>query len=246
MATVHKMNPIKAAQQFIQNRFPNCHAALLAGSVTRREATETSDLDIIVFDKNIPSSYRESLFDFGLPIEVFVHNDTSYRQFFESDKIRARPSMPRMVYEGIVIKDDGILQAIKKEAKEILDNRPDEWTKEMIDTKRYIITDTLYDFIGSEKREEAIFIANSLVELTSEFVLRTNRNWIGASKWVYCALKEFDEKLTIRFVAAFELFYRNGDKCKVIQVVDDILQPYGGRLFEGFKLGKGSEKQNEK
>ncbi|MEH7237547.1 nucleotidyltransferase domain-containing protein [Bacillus sp. JJ1562] len=233
-----KMKPLEAAQQFIQKYYPDCQAALLAGSVTREESTVTSDLDIVVFDRNIASSYRESLIDFGWPIEVFVHNETSYKLFFETDKMRARPSMPRMVYESIILKDDGILEIVKTEAKELLDNGPDEWTKETINLKRYFITDILDDFIGNEKREETIFIANNLAELTSEFVLRTNRKWIGASKWVYRALKEFDEEFANRFVAAFDLFYRNGDKSKVIQIVNDILQPYGGRLFDGFSLGK--------
>jgi len=39
-----KIPPIKAAQKLINKRFPTCDAALLAGSVVRGEATETSDL----------------------------------------------------------------------------------------------------------------------------------------------------------------------------------------------------------
>ncbi|HER2162506.1 TPA: nucleotidyltransferase domain-containing protein [Streptococcus pyogenes] len=58
--------------------FPNCQGALLAGSVVRGEATETSDLDIVVFDKNLSSPYRESLIAFSWAIEVFVNNLTSY------------------------------------------------------------------------------------------------------------------------------------------------------------------------
>ncbi|MCC3357229.1 nucleotidyltransferase domain-containing protein [Bacillus sp. REN16] len=241
MASNHKKRALEAAQLFIRKNYPNCHAALLAGSVTRREATETSDLDIVVFDKNIHSSYRESLIEFGWPIEVFVHNEISYKKFFEADKKRARPSMPRMIYEGIVLKDDGILDSIKNEAKEILSNGPDEWTRETIDLKRYLITDTLDDFIGSERREEGIFIANSLAEMTSEFVLRTNRKWVGSSKWVYRSLKEFDEGFASHFVSAFNSYYISEDKSNVIQLVDDILQPYGGRLFEGFSLGKTND-----
>ena len=64
-----RMKPIDAAQQFIENYFPNCDCALLAGSVVRNEATSTSDLDIVVFDDHVQSSYRESLIDFGWPIE---------------------------------------------------------------------------------------------------------------------------------------------------------------------------------
>lgn len=220
------------------NHFSNCHGALLAGSVVRGEATETSDLDIVIFDSNLQSAYRESLIEYGWNIEAFVHNLTSYKEFFKSDCERARPSLPKMVSEGIVLKDSGILEAIKQEAKDLLAKGPEEWSVETIRIKRYFITDALDDFIGCSIRAEEIFIANTLAELVSEFVLRTNRQWIGTSKWVIRSLRYYDEKFADLFVEAFDTFYKTGDKNKIILMVDDILQPFGGRLFQGFSLGK--------
>lgn len=238
MGDLIKLSPIEAAQQFIRKHFPNCQGALLAGSVVRGETTETSDLDIVIFDKSVISSYRESLMDFGWAIEVFVHNLTSYKHFFKNDYERARPSMPRMISEGRVLKDDGIIDSIKKEAKEIVEKGPAEWSVETINAKRYFISDALDDFIGSSIRAEDIFIANTLAELVSEFVLRTNRKWIGASKWVVRSLKQYDEEFAKQFVEAFDIFYKTGDKNQVIQLVENILQPFGGKLFHGFSLGK--------
>jgi predicted nucleotidyltransferase len=238
MSEIKRVNPFEAAQQFIQKQFPNCDGALLAGSVVRGEATETSDLDIVIFDQNVQSSYRESLIDFGWNIEVFVHNLNSYKEFFISDYERARPSLPRMVSEGIVLKDFGKMESIKHEAKALLDQGPVKWSQEMINIKRYFITDVLDDFIGCSDRSEEIFIANTLAEMVSEFVLRTNRKWIGTSKWLVRSLRHYDEKFAEHFVAVFETFYKTGDKNKIIQMVDNILEPYGGRLFNGFSLGK--------
>lgn len=238
MGAQKKLSPIEAAHQFINNHFPNCQGALLAGSVVRGEATETSDLDIIVFDKYNRSSYRESFIDQGWAIEVFVHNLTTYKSFFESDRKRARPSLPRMVLEGIILKDDGIVDSIKIEAKYILDNGPEKWSSETIKTKRYFITDTMDDFIGCSNRAEEVFIANTLAELVSEFYLRTNNQWIGTSKWLVRSLRHYDEAFAKNFIEAFDVYYRSGEKSHVIQLVDSILQPYGGRLFDGFSLGK--------
>jgi len=230
--------PLEAATLFVNKYYPNCDGALLAGSVVRGEATETSDLDIVIFEKNLRSSYRESLVDFGWPIEVFVHNLTSYKHFFERDAKRARPSLPRMVAEGVAIRDNGILEAIRSEAREILKKGPEEWSKETIKTERYFITDVLEDLIGCSNRAEELFIANQLAELVSEFVLRTNGQWIGTSKWTIRALKRYDAQFTEVFVDAFDSFYRTGDKSKIIKLVDQVLQPYGGRLFAGFSSGK--------
>ncbi len=238
VTTVEKINAKEAAYTFIEKSFPDCQGALLAGSVVRGEATETSDLDIVVFDNALCSSYRESLIDYGWAIEVFVHNLTSYKQFFEMDCKRAMPSMPKMVAEGMILKDDGIINAIKKEAIQLLTNGPEIWTDTIINTKRYFITDALEDFIGCANRAEDIFIANHLAELISEFFLRTNGQWVGSSKWVVRALKNYDEVFTTTFVEAFDTFYKTGNKALVIQLVDDVLKPFGGRLFEGFTLGK--------
>jgi hypothetical protein len=235
---INRMDPYKAAEQFTLRHFPNCHGALLAGSVVRGEATETSDLDIVIFDKNLKTAYRESVIEFGWNIEVFVHNLTSYKEFFKSDCERARPSLPKMVSEGIVLKDCGILDLIKHEAIELLDRGPEEWSADTIKVKRYFISDALDDLIGSNNRAEEIFIANTLAEFVSEFVLRTNRQWIGTSKWIVRSLRNYDEKFAGHFVEVFDTFYKTGDKNKVIEMVDEILKPFGGRLFQGFSLGK--------
>ncbi|MER2037671.1 MAG: nucleotidyltransferase domain-containing protein [Solibacillus sp.] len=234
----NKKQPVDAAKQFINKHYPNCQGAILAGSVVRGEATDTSDLDIVVFDKLIASAYRESLQDFGWAIEVFVHNWESYKQYFESDRKRARPSLPKMVFEGVILKDNGSLEFIKKEAESILQSGPDKWSDETIRIKRYFITDALDDFKGCLNRAEEIFIANTLAELVSEFVLRTNQQWIGTSKWIVRALKQYDEVFAIQFVTTFDCYYRTGDKEPIIQLVEEVLQPFGGPLFHGFSLGK--------
>jgi predicted nucleotidyltransferase len=234
-----KLQPVEAAKRFIAEKFPDCQAALLAGSVVRGEETATSDLDIVVFDEKVESSYRESLIEHGWPIEVFVHNLTSYVDFFKSDCERARPSLPRMVSEGIILFDSGVVSIIKEEANVLLKKGPEVWSIETIEMKRYMMTDALDDLIGSTNRAEELFIANTLADAIHEFVLRTNVQWTGASKWIVRALNQFDENLARTFVQAFDAFYKTGNKYEIIDLADGVLKPYGGRLFEGYSLGKG-------
>lgn len=238
MGATKKVQPIEAAKRFIDKHFPTCQGAVLAGSVVRGEATDTSDLDIVVFDQNISSPYRESFIEFGWAIEAFVHNLTSYQHYFKMDFQNATPSLQRMVLEGIPLRDEGPLPFIKNEAKEQLEKGPEKWTEETIRTKRYFITDALDDFIGCTNRAEELFIANSLAELVHEFVLRTNGHWTGSSKWIIRSLKNFDVAFTEEFVDAFDTFYRTGDKSKVLLLSDKVLEPFGGRLFAGFSAGK--------
>ncbi|MBT2690215.1 nucleotidyltransferase domain-containing protein [Bacillus sp. ISL-47] len=233
-----KIHAAETSQEFITRHFPACQAAVLAGSVIRGEETDTSDLDIVVFDSAIKTAYRESFIFFGWPIEVFVHNLDSYKDFFRNDAERARPSLPRMVAEGMPLKDSGILQEIKKEALSLLAKGPEAWTEETIRLKRYFITDAVDDLRGSSNRGEEIFIAGTLAELLSEFVLRTNRQWIGSSKWTARALQQYDPVFAEEFMAAFDIFYRDGIKTNIIELTEKMLEPHGGPLFEGFSLGK--------
>jgi hypothetical protein len=233
-----RLEPLIAAKMFTNENFSGSEIVLLGGSVVRGEATETSDLDIVVIDGNVKNAYRESLVAYEWPIEVFVHNTETLMDYFKSDCERARPSLPRMVAEGIIIKDNGSSSTFKETARKLLNAGPQEWKSSTLMLKRYFLTDLLDDFIGSANHGESIFIAGSLAEALHEFVLRTNRRWVGSSKWVVRALKEYDREFADTFVNSFEYFYKTGDKQGVISLVDTVLQPFGGRLFHGFSIGK--------
>ncbi|QIW18326.1 nucleotidyltransferase domain-containing protein [Bacillus thuringiensis] len=233
------MKPMEAARSIITSQFPNCDVALLGGSVVRGEATKTSDLDIVIVDQNLTSCYRESFYSNGWPVEVFVHNFETYKTFFKMDCDRGRPSLPQLVSEGIVLKGENeIVEKLKREANDLLNKGPAKWTEEMMKQNRYFITDTLDDFIGASKREEELFIANLLADLLHEYVLRVNGKWLGNSKWFIRVLRKYDEQYADQFVAAFDHFYTTGEKRKLITFVEKTLEQYGGRMFEGFSIGK--------
>ncbi|WP_088040984.1 nucleotidyltransferase domain-containing protein [Bacillus sp. EAC] len=231
-----KMAPREAAIKFIESEFPSCLGAILSGSVIRGDYTETSDLDLIIIE-NRPNAYRESLIKFDWKIEVFVYDHISYKSFFESDIKRARPSIIRMIAEGITLKNHPILENIIIEAKQLLKSGPDKWDEQTVASKHYFLSDVFEDFIGSTNKYELICIANTLLERLAEFILRTNNCWIGSSKWIYRELAEFDRVLTDEIFSAFHIFYESGDKKEVINLIDSILKPFGGKLFEGFKVG---------
>ncbi|PEJ35846.1 nucleotidyltransferase domain-containing protein [Bacillus pseudomycoides] len=233
------MKAIDAAQKIIESQFPHCDIALLGGSIARGEATKTSDLDIVIFDESLSNCYRESFFSNGWPVEVFVHTFETYKEYFRGDCKRGRPSLPQLVSEGIILKgEEGIVTSLKLEARQLLDKGPEKWTEELIRQKRYFITDVLDDFIGATKREEELFIANLLADLVHEYVLRVNEQWVGNSKWFIRVLRKYDELFAEQFVEAFDHFYKTGEKKKLIAFVENTLENYGGRLFEGFSIGK--------
>ncbi|QPC47900.1 nucleotidyltransferase domain-containing protein [Mangrovibacillus cuniculi] len=227
---------LETAQKLIQEVAPTCLAAVLAGSVSRGQATATSDLDIIIIDKHTTEATRKSFLYEGWPVELFIHNKTTYKTYFESDAKRARPTLQRMIAEGTPLVDHPFLQLVKEEASLQLMQGPEVWDEHTIRLKRYFLTDALDDFIGCTNRAEGICIANSIADQLHEFILRTNKQWIGSSKWIFRSLKHFNEELAWQYIAALEAYYQEDQKEPLLHLVDEVLTPHGGRLFEGFQL----------
>jgi predicted nucleotidyltransferase len=240
---VSDTGPMEAARAFIERYFPECAAAFLAGSVVRGEGTATSDLDIVVITGREEVPFRQSFVESGWPIEVFVHNEESLRRYFASDVEDFTPSLPVMCTEGIVLRDvDGLAQRIRQGAEELLERGPEPLTPEQIEARRYFLTDLLDDLTGSQKHDEAMFIANNLAVKAAELLLLHNRQWIGHGKWLPRALKRFDPEVASQLTSALDTFYRTGDKDELIRFAEGALALAGGRLFEGYySSGKRDE-----
>ncbi len=233
------MDYLNAGKKFIQSHFSECSFALVAGSVVRDEATITSDLDIFIIDKHIDNPYRESFYQYGWPIEAFIHTVDSYKEYFNNDAKRRRPSLPKMCSEGIMLKDDlGLATEIKKIANDILEKVPEPFSSQEIASQRYAITDMLDDLIGAEVYEEELFIINELSEKIINFILVNRGHWMGRGKWLPKLLKKLDEELYIGLIDAMNTFYKENDKQFFIDFVTKELNKYGGRLFEGYRVGK--------
>jgi hypothetical protein len=230
------MDARAAVTALVDERFPACRAAFLAGSVVRGEATATSDLDLVVITDGTP--YRASFHAFGWPVEAFVHTPTSYAEFFAHDAARRRPSLPMMCSEGLVLRNrDGLADHIKAVATALLAQGPAPLTPAEIRDLRYRLTDVLDDLIGSEDHAETLLVAAQVVAAAVDLVLGCHRQWTGHGKWLLRALRRFDRQLGTRLADALLRLQREGSKAPLVQFAEEALAPVGGRLFDGYVLG---------
>ncbi|SDC37499.1 nucleotidyltransferase domain-containing protein [Geotoga petraea] len=232
-----KEKPIEAAKKFVEYYFPKAQAAMLAGSVARQEYNDNSDLNIIVITDEVDTPYRQSYAEFGWNIEAFVFNNKNYMDFFEKDARRKRPSLPNMILESIILKDNQIINIMKKQAKSLLKKGPEELTLDEIRDFRYEITNLLDDFEGEEDYFKNLFTVSELIEKLKQFTLLVNGYWDSKGKYNAKALKNFDEQIADIFLMAMEEYYKNENKDVLISLTNDILNIKGGKLFEGYRKG---------
>jgi len=93
-------DPIATAREIVAARFPDAVQAWLGGSAHTDRRTATSDLDITVL-LGAGEAHRESLTYAGWPGELFVHTEGSARHYLAKDLGRRRPTMARLVAEGL-------------------------------------------------------------------------------------------------------------------------------------------------
>jgi hypothetical protein len=245
MTTINDTNrpaPIESARRFVEAHFPECHVAFVASSVLRGEGTITSDLDIVIITGREDAPFRQSFMWEGWPVEAFVHTETSYLDFFARDRVRYEPTLEMMCAEGVVLRDrNSLAERIKATARRELEAGPEPLTQRAIDRIRYTITDLMDDLIGSVRPEESFFIATALAEESVRLLLLRNRRWLGKGKWTLRALRRFDPGMAERLSGALKLFCSTGNKDDLLAFANEVLEPVGGRLFEGYyESGKSS------
>lgn len=230
------LDPIAVAEAFVGEEFPECDVAFLAGSVVRGEATSTSDLDIVIITSREGTPYRESFVRGGWPIEAFVHNERSYLDYFTSDRARYEPKLQQMCLEGIVLRDQsGLAERIKEEAHRQIEAGPEPPTPDELERLRYTLTDLLDDFVGTDREDEAYFIAHDLALASARLILLSNGRWLGGGKWLLRALHSFDPALAEQLATSMSRFFRSGEKAQLIAFAEGALASAGGRLFEGYR-----------
>ncbi|WP_158702795.1 nucleotidyltransferase domain-containing protein [Paenibacillus faecalis] len=129
---------MEAAIKFVNDQFPDCSVAILAGSASRGEETPTSDLDIVIIQDGI-HHYRESFEEYGWRIECFTHNFESCLAQFQSEREQGRPILASMLVNGKMLKDDGRLEMIRDAGAANMALGPEPLSKEFIEASRYFI-----------------------------------------------------------------------------------------------------------
>ncbi len=220
------------ARDFIGTHFPDCRAALLAGSYVRGDDTPSSDLDIVILDED---TYRKSYIFLDKPIEAFVYSDDSLEFELFLEKQYGIPLITRMCAEGVVLKGEEDARTLILQGKQNLKEGPIPLSSSKLDEFRYIISDLLYDLEGSRVEMEDTYSVGELTRKLPEFILRANQEWIGEGKWMFRCLKHFDPNIAKDFTDCIQGYYRSNNKEELIRFVDDRLAPFGGRLFKGYQ-----------
>lgn len=226
---------IAVASNLIEERFPDAACAFVAGSIVTGHGTPSSDIDLIVFyTDETRESYRDSIIYEGWPVEIFVHNPKSQDYFMAQDLDNGQCSTLTMVITGIVIGNEAVAQSRKDKAASLMAQGPNPWTKEKIDNKRYFLSDLLDDLHHPKDPDYVPAILAEIFIRLGDFYLRAQNEWSGDGKQLIKIMKKNHAEFAHRYLRAFEKAQQN-DIQPLEDLMQEVLSPYGGFLFEGYK-----------
>jgi hypothetical protein len=222
-------DPVADARALVSERFPGALAAFLGGGILSARRTATSDLDIVVLIDGPPAPFRESLHWRGWPVELFVHDDESIGDYFARDAGKRKPTLARMVAEGVTLTDHGPAAAAREQARAVLAAGPPLPSAAELELHRYGLTDSLDDLAGSTDDGETAVICWTLWTDTAKLALLLAGSWLGGGKWLLRELRAADPALAADMVAAI------GNPQRLTALADRVLDRAGGRRFDGFR-----------
>lgn len=229
-------DPVDIARKILCKQFPYALVGFVGGSFNRGEETAYSDIDLVVIFNKVDFAWRESFVFEQWPVEVFAHDAETLHYFFrELDGKAGIPSLASMVSEGPAIGSDHALAAtLKSLANQLLQEHPPIWSDETIAQQRYAITDLVDDLREPRNAFESHITIGALHEVLGNFYFRSRNLWSASRKHIPRRLLKIDPALYAEWLTAFENAY-SGRYDNLFLIVEKILSPHGGFLFDGFR-----------
>ncbi len=230
-------DPALVVEKLHRDRFPEAHAILAAGSVFDGKGTDSSDLDMVILYDRVEAASRSSFTYMDWPIETWHHDPETLRYFYEDlDRAAGVATLATMVWQGRPFPSTSpFIEQVKQTAKTHLDRGPAAWTDADLRNGRYFLTDLCDDIFAPRSLAAQLAAGARLYELAANFYFRSRSQWSAKGKAIPTGLEKIDSLFGRRFNEAFEALFRDARTDLVFAVVDEITQPYGGRLFDGYE-----------
>lgn len=228
---------LEVADAIRNQRYADAAVVFAAGSLIRGEGTAYSDLDLVVVYSSLPCAYRESFTFRHLPVEAFVHDPETLEYFsVEMDRAAGIPSLMQMVVEGHEIPNSTDLsRTLKARAAALIDAGPPLLDSDSERRRRYMVTDLVDDVRAWRSPEELMATGARLFEELADYYLRSRGLWSARGKMVARVLQRADPALSTKYCRAFERLFHDRDVSDVIRLTEELLEPRGGLLFDGYR-----------
>lgn len=209
----------------------NALALILYGSLSRKEESANSDIDLMVITNEYHLQKRHSV-RYGITVEYLeIHLDFI-------DNFIAKTEIPILftLAGGIVLFDKiSVTERLKNIARKILDDDPPvnpKWENERYKTKRrYDITEIYSDLLDVEDETSFNYIVTIFIDSAMQLLLENNKLWPTTRKKTMNLLQTHCSKGYQYIKVLLSAGQSLSDKRNAAKgLIEYVLKPYGGIL----------------
>lgn len=216
---------------------PEALLGLVAGSVARGVATDTSDLDLLVVAPSVRGATRRTLSVDGWTVELFVHDPGTLEHYLRKlDPGSGIPAHSTMVVESVAVleRDPPLLERLRATAEEVLRAGPPPLPHHARDQGRYQLGVTRAHLLRVRDPDDLRALAAQLHRPLAEIWLRGRRRWFAEDRRLRSRLFEDDPAMARAMDAALRSAMVDLDPGALIEVIDRVLEAVGGPLGAGY------------
>lgn len=223
------------AARFVSAHFPLADAAFLGGSAATADATDSSDLDILVV---LPTRWSEVAFVEttrfeGQLVEAFVYGPEALRLWLDKGRDDRFPVLDRLIGEGVPLTGGLVAQSLGDESRRVLRDGPEEPDPAALSSRVYSLSAALDDMVDATHIGERFVISSTAWREAAELALAVRRRWLGTGKWLLRELTAETDEFGLAAWAGSD-----HDPSDLEQCIRAVLDAAGGYVQEPFIRGQ--------
>lgn len=227
------------ARSFVDTHYPQAIAAFLGGSAASGDATESSDLDILVVlpDQWAAVGFVETTEFDGQVVEAFVYGRAALELWTAKGRSDARPVLDRLVAESVSLVTGDIATSLVAQSRRVLADGPAPIDPDELNRRRYGLSAVVDDVIDAEDPAIRYVVTATAWKEAAKLALRSNSWWLGTGKWLVRELRAQGDPFGLATLAAEGL----SDRAEIVKACHSVLESVGGYLQAGTVRGTKPE-----
>lgn len=223
------------AARFVSEHFPLADAAFLGGSVTTAEATDSSDLDVLVV---LPRRWSKAAFVEttrfeGQLVEVFAYGPDALPMWLERGRDQRRPVLDKLIGEGVPLTGGVVADSLGDDSRRVLREGPPEPDPAELRSRAYSLSAVLDDLVDATDVGERFVLTATAWREAAELALVVRRRWLGTGKWLLRELAaDHDEFGLVSWAGS------DHSAASLVDGVRAVLDAAGGYTQEPFVRGE--------
>ncbi|GAB2512120.1 nucleotidyltransferase domain-containing protein [Paramicrobacterium agarici] len=227
---------VARARRFVDAHYPQALAAFLGGSAASGDATDSSDLDILIVlpDTWASASFVETVTFEGQLVEAFVYGRDGLLPWLKKGRDDGRPVLDRLITSGVSLVPGEVADGMAAGSRAVFDAGPAPIDDEQLNRRRYALSALVDDVADAGDQGIRNVASWAAWKEAAELALLWKGCWMGTGKWLLRELRAHGDPFGLAAWAE-----RGGrDKGALLTSCNALLDEVGGSLQSGHVRGE--------